>query len=242
MIMATSPPPRLRVRTAGVVVAVALCAGTVAGAGLVTGRAGAAPNPIGRGDHTATIILAASDGSYRVRNTQSAELLDDAYDVSFGLAMHDGFRAPDDDETGPPPYLRPEYVLDETTFDGDPGPADFTREGHLLSVEVSGDVEGKHVGEFDYTVSGAALPTADGYEVYVRAADLPSGDRTTVDGSALTDGEIAGMRCQFRPIFTPCGEQVDADHWQFADGAGEVIIIEVSGAADNLVRPVLDRG
>lgn len=241
MIMKRSRTARCGSRSVGVAVALVLCAGAVAGAGLVTDRAGAAPNPIGRGDHSATITLAAANGSYQVRNTESAELLDDEYELDFELAMHDGFRAPDDDEGGPPPYLRPEYVLDEATFDGEPATDDFTREGHLLRAEVGGDVpEGKHEGEFVYTVNGAALPTEDGYEVYVRAGDLPSSERTTIDGSALTGGEIIGLRCQFRPIPAPCGEQTDGDHWQL-DGVGEVIIIEVSGDSAGLVEPVIDR-
>lgn len=228
---------RVRVVAASVAVLV-LGAAAVTATGGVGNRAGAAPNPVGRGDHTATITLAAADGSYQVRNTQSAELLDDEYELDFELAMHDGFRAPDDDEPGPPPYLRPEYVLDEATFDGEPGPEDFTREGHLLSAEVGGDVaEGDHEGQFVYTVNGAALPTDDGYAVYVRAADFPSSG-ITIDGSALT-GEITGLRCQFDPILSTCGEQV-GDDWEL-DGAGEMIIIEVTGDSDRLAEAVIDR-
>ncbi|MGO1972750.1 MAG: hypothetical protein ACTH2Q_07310 [Propionibacteriaceae bacterium] len=244
MIMDRSERPRRGTRTAGVAVAaLVLGAASVTGASLVTERAGAAPNPIGRGESSATITLAARDGSYQVRKTQDAELLDDKYDLTFESAMHDGFRAPDDDEPGAPPYLRPEYVLDEVTFDGAPAASDFDREGHLLSVAAGGDVaEGEHEARFTYTVNGAALPTDDGYEVYVRAGDLPSNERLVIDGSALAHSEITGLRCQYRPIPEPCGERIDADQWHPGEAPGEVIIIEVDGPSDALVEPVLDRG
>ena len=234
---------RNRIRAVGGGVAVlALGAAAALAGGAAQEPAGAAPNPISRGERSATITLDADDGSYRVRNKQAAELLDDEYELSFDLAMHDGFRAPDDEKVGPPPYLRPEYVLEEATFDGEPGPADFTREGHLLTAEVGGDVaEGEHEGAFHYSVSGAALPTDDGYEVYVRSADLPSGGHTEIDGSALSNARITGLRCQLTPLFLPCGEEVDPDHWQLIEEPGDVIIIELHGAADSLVPAVLDR-
>ena len=243
MIMERSPDARNGARAAAVgVAALVLGAVTLAGVNLTGERAGAAPNPIGARSSTATVTLAGADGSYRVDLTQQAELLDDTYGLRFDLALHDGFRAPDDDEPGPPPYLRPEYVLEEASFDGESAAADFTREGHLLSLEAGGEVsEGDHQSRFVYTVRGAALPTDGGYEVYVRSGGFPLHASTVVDGSALAGAGITGLRCQVRPIFTPCGEQVDGQRWRLTDQPGEVLVIEVAGDRDRLAEPTIDR-
>lgn len=196
----------------------------------------AAPNPLGNGEQSTSVRLA-DDGSYRVATEWRQELYDEDYELTFDLAVHDGFRLPDDDESAIPPYLRAAYELDEAQFDGEPVETDWKAEGHRLSVSLGGDVaEGEHEGGLTYTVRGAAVESGDGFRVYLRAGDL---GELVIDPSEL-GGSITGVNCHYRPIAEPCGEAGPEGRWTIREPA-EVIVIDVRGGADQLVEPVIDR-
>jgi len=215
----------------------AVLAVAVGAAAASPGLVGAAPNPLGDDERSSTVLLA-DDGSYTVTTDWRQELFDDDYDLIFEIAVHDGFRLPDDDESPIPPYLRAEYETRDAEFDGDSVDAEWKAEGHRLSASFGGDVaEGEHEGSLRYLVRGAAVKTDGGFRVYLRGGEL---GRITVDPSKLT-GTVTDVRCHYRPIATPCGD-VGSEGERIVVEPAEVVVIDVRGAADQIAPPVIDRG
>lgn len=185
-------------------------AGSLAIAALLVGSAGtatrAAPNPYGPRS-TATTIVLHPDGSYDVTLRQTQELVRE-YQITFGGGGHDGFRLPDDGAVLPP-YLRATYALTSVSgADGQPEPTDFTRTNHRVAATSTGTYPiGRHEFELSYRVTGAAMPTEDGWTVHVRLLDVgySRGDRVEVVAADVQPTGLALQCVTYPPDAEPCG-------------------------------------
>lgn len=182
-------------------------------------------------------VTIGQDGSYQVLLSQKVEMRAKAH-FSFGGTVHDGFRLPDDG-SAIPPYLRAEYAAPEATIDGAAVSSAFERENHAVSIAVGDEfVEGAHRGTIRYDVTSAAVPTDDGYVVYVRPMKL--GETTITATDAIANVECVGIP----PDAVACGHET-ADAWVIgADefGIAGVVKVTLTGDPGCVADAHIDRG
>lgn len=219
---------------------------TAVAATLMIPGAGAAPNPYGRSSSKALIRLQ-PNGGYAVQLTQT-QVLARKWTMTFGGAIHDGFRMPDDKLSEIPPYLRVTYRVETAALDGEPLALSVSKQGHLVMAEADKELgESEHTADISYTVAAAAVPTTGGFSVYYRHWNaVGSAQRVvTVDASTLTQAHISGLRCvTVAPDTVPCGER-SGTTWTLTSTStrpfGPDLIIDFSGSGETLQKPTIDR-
>ena len=206
----------------------------------------AEPNPYGDRSVATTVVLHA-DGSYDVTVRQRQTLVRE-FRITFGGAVHDGFRLADDGEL-PPPYLRAAYTLTSVQVAaGQPAPGDFTRTNHRIELTSSGTYPaGEHEFAVEYAVRGAARPTGTGWAAYVRLLDLgyQPGDSLTIDSGSVRPDTVR-LRCVTHPPdSTPCGEGnptlTYTNPARRDVGVPPEFVIVIEGAAASVAEPAIDR-
>ncbi|MCW4460001.1 hypothetical protein [Microbacterium sp. MPKO10] len=222
----------MRMLATTAIVAMTLLAGSAAASAVMPG----AVDPV-RSRQAANEVTIGQDGSYQVVLSEKVEMRAEAH-FSFGGTVHDGFRLSDDGSVIPP-YLRAEYAAPESTIDGAAVSSAFEVQNHAVSIAVGDDFdEGTHRGAIRYDVTSAAVPTADGYVVYVRPIAL--GETTITATDAIASVECVGIP----PDAAECGHET-ADAWVIgADefGIAGVVKITLAGDPDGVADAHIDRG
>lgn len=224
-----------------------LAAAALAAATLLTGAVSAAVGvpaavPSTAGTETSNEVTIAADGTYQVVFRQKVDVRRSTY-FGFGGTIHDGFRLPDDDGVIPP-YLRAAYATPEAAIEGTAVAAAFDIYEHEVSIEVGDDFdEGIHSATIRYDVTSAAVPTSDGYVVYIRP--LHGGSLTITAADEITGVECVGIP----PEATSCGRESDGA-WVFdprqyeedAYGAAGAVKVFLKGDPSGIPDPNIDRG
>jgi hypothetical protein len=200
-------------------------------------------NPYGPGVTTTKITLH-PDGSYRVVSTQSRELRR-TYRLDFGGAVHDGFRLPDERGQVLPPYLRASYAMESVTLDGEPVELAFQTDRHRVEAVISDErPTGRHTAVFSYSVSGASLPTRDGWQTHIRLLNRGQEADDVITIEAAPGVAAIGVRCvTFAPDAYPCGSKAADQSWSISKeqtSAPEHLVI-IKADPTRVPAPTLDR-